>query len=822
MASPPLPTVKMKRLVAFALFIIAGNSVFSQSTDTSLWMPNGNVNAILLRDSLLYVGGDFDQFSPVVGKFVALDSAGAQVMQPFPFVRGKVNCMVKDSLGYIYVGGNFSQVGNYFCHNLFRLTPQGNFDPDFLYEPDNEVFTLTFYEHQLLVGGNFTSIGGFLRGRGASISLLYNSLTNIYADTLLPFDANSDGPIYAIYPDSLSQQLVVGGDFLHIGGGLIAYICKLNLTTGNYIPSGNSFWTAIPQVFGPVRSLAIHNGKIYVAGDFDSFATTIRKGIGVIQLSSGHVDTTGSNHYNAGLNGHVRDMNFIGGKIYIGGNFTLAGGIIRENLACLDYNLNVLSWNPSADGQVYNLERWGSNVLCVGGDFHKVGTDTCYYASLVNLDSAGTVNQWNPKFDGPVYAMMPATNGGKVWAGGDFTGAGGILCKNLVAVNTITKAPNNWRPKVNGPVVTLYADSANLFVYGNFSQINSTTRNQLASFTIATGIMNSFNPGVTGLVRTMASTHSQLLLGGNFTVVGGQSRQNIASVDKNTGVTSIWNPGCSGTVNKIIIDNDKVYVAGFFSQTGGQFRDNLARVSLSTGIADWNWSCNTDNGIYDMDLYNGELVIGGWFQNVAGQPRSYCAKVDTASGNVSSFNPFFSDYIRGFERYNQDLFISGLFLTVSGNAQRPSLCDFDLNNGNFDTWTPVPDVFPVTMQASQNWLYIGGSFHNESYYFHPRLAMLSINWVTGIPVQHISATRELKVFPDPVSDFLNIFIPEEWKGPKLIQVIDVNGKVVKKDNIGEPGGNYFPCDVSGLTSGIYLIRMSDENGKEVSCRIIKE
>ncbi len=823
MAFLPLPTVKMKRLLVIALFLFAGKIALAQIADTTLWMPNGTVNALLLRDSLLYVGGDFDQVSPVVGHFVAVDSSSAIVLTPFPFVKGKINCMVRDSKGYVYVGGNFSKVGNYNCENLFRLTPQGNFDPNFIYIPNGEVFVLSIYDDTLYLGGNFSSIGGFGRGRGAAISLTMNYMTMVYSDSLLPFDPNSDGPIYAICPDTLSHQLIVGGDFLHIGGGLIANLCKLFLSTGQYVPSGNSVWTAVPQVFGPVRSIAVHRNKIYVAGDFDSFASTIRKGIGVLS-PNGHLltlDVPSGNTYDAGLNGHVRDIKFVGNKLFIGGNFSVADGHIRNNLACLDTFLNVLPWNPSADGQVYNLAPWDTTSICVGGAFHMVGADTCYYAALVELDSLGTVHHWNPKFDGAVYATLPASTGGKVWAGGDFIGAGGILCNNLVAINTNTKAPNNWRPKINYPVSTLFADSFNLFLAGDFTQINSLPRIGIASFNLSNGNLNSFNPGVNGAIRTMASSNSQLLIGGNFTNVGGQLRDNIACVDINSGTTTAWNPGCAGTVNKIIIDGDHVYVGGFFSQTGGQFRDNLARLSLATGIADWTWACNTDNGIYDMDLYNGALLIGGWFQNVSGQARTYAASVDTISGSLLPFNPFFSNYIREFERYNQDLFISGVFSTVSGNILRPNLCDYDFTNAAFDSWTPVPNSFPYTMQASQNWLYIGGSFQSVGYQYHPNLDRISINWVTGISENNLPQISGIKIFPNPTNEIVYVSLENGWRKSKTIQVMDINGQIVMEENVSSFQNIFYSLNLSELSSGIYVVRVLDNDGNESSARVVK-
>src|SRR4051812_36917265 len=128
MASPPLPTVKMRRLLVVLTIFLIGECLHAQVADPLLWAPNGPVNAVLLKDSLLYVGGDFTQVSPVTGHFTLLDSSTAAVVPGYPLIGGRVDCMAKDSLGRVYVGGLFDKVGSHLCNNLFRLTPQGTFD----------------------------------------------------------------------------------------------------------------------------------------------------------------------------------------------------------------------------------------------------------------------------------------------------------------------------------------------------------------------------------------------------------------------------------------------------------------------------------------------------------------------------------------------------------------------------------------------------------------------------------------------------------------------------------------------------------------------
>ncbi len=804
----------MKKFIVFVVLIFVVKNASAQFCDTTLWIPNGPVNSILLRDSLLYVGGTFSQVSPDVGHFVAVDSSTGSVVPPFPLVNGKIDCMTKDSVGRIYVGGLFSTVGQFACSNLFRLTPQGFFDPTFLPNPDGEVFSITFCFNTLFIGGDFSTIDGYARQRGAAFGkTVADSLLPFNADSLLPFDARSNGPIYSMYPDTMGHFIIVGGDFSSIGGSAVYpfnfNIAKLYLSSGDFV-GVNVPWTATPRIDGPVRSIRMVGTRIYIGGDFTSFGTLQRKGFASLDLNTGNVTLQ-----NAGLDGTVRDIETIGTQIYFGGNFSVVAGHTRHNLACIDTSLNVLPWNPSASGPVYDLSLWDSTAFCVGGNFNKLGNDSCYFAGII--DTSGFVHPIDPLFDAPVYAVMPATAGLKFWACGDFNGAAGVFRQNFATININTRRPNNWAPNFNNAVTTLYADSTQLFVAGNFSAAANQGRVGIASFDFAANSLTAFNPGVNGLVRTMTSENSKLYIGGNFSTVGNQTRNNIACIDIPTSQPTVWNPNCAGTVNKLILDGNHLYVGGFFTQVGGQFRQNLARVSTSTGLSDFGWSSDTDDGIYDMDFYNGQLYIGGWFQNVAGQPRTYFACVDSTSGSLLAFNPNLDNYIRTFVRWNGDFFLSGSFSVVNGNNIRPHLCNYDLGSSQFSSWSPSPNVFATTLQPSQNWLYIGGSFSSVAYHYHPNLAMISVNYVTGI-TENDSQKPELLVWPNPANDFVFVSVGENKM--KTVEVMDVTGKILSEEKINATDG-IFKIDFSNFVSGIYLIRVVDENGNARSEKVIK-
>jgi hypothetical protein len=65
----------------------------------------------------------------------------------------------------------------------------------------------------------------------------------------------------------------------------------------------------------------------------------------------------------------------------------------------------------------------------------------------------------------------------------------------------------------------------------------------------------------------------------------------------------------------------------------------------------------------------------------------------------------------------------------------------------------------------------------------------------------------MEVYPNPVKDLLQVQLPNGLQGTVGLQIIDMQGRVVKRNNLASDGSALnTTMDVSTLTSGVYILK----------------
>jgi uncharacterized delta-60 repeat protein len=314
----------------------------------------------------------------------------------------------------------------------------------------------------------------------------------------------------------------------------------------------------------------------------------------------------------------------------------------------IDSTFNSLGIGFNLTGQVYDIVKQPDGKLIVGGSFTTYnGVSVGRIIRLLsngNIDN--TFNSGGVGFNGIVESIGLQSNG-KIIVGGRFTSynGSGTLNSRLIRLNS-NGTPDNifittgysWvfgQERINKVLVipTGIAGADNIYIGGNFTTIQSNSRNRIARLNSNGTLDTTFNPGSgfngTGLdlVKTIAiQPDGKILVGGSFTVYNGiQIRKVIRLLD--TGTSDIPNFMINGFPNNSNISVYSIEVQADGSiLVGGNFTSYSLTPVFKIARFDSNCSLDTsfitnsnllqlDSDVRTILFNNGEIYLGGNFIN---------------------------------------------------------------------------------------------------------------------------------------------------------------------------------------------------------------
>lgn len=731
----------MPRLVRASLVValtLRATLAAAQVADSSFWVTNGPVNAIVRHGNTVYLGGGFTTVGPVTGGGVPVSAATAAAL-PFPKVNGSINTVLADGDGGWYIGGSFDHVGGAARANLAHVRSDGviaAWAPD----PDGFVFALAASEERIYVAGDFTTIDGQPRNGLAAV--------DSGAGHVASWDPSpSGGPIRALEVDA--SRVYVGGEFTSIGGQPRAGIAALDVASGLA-----AAWNP-GLAGGAVEALASAGSILYVAGSFTSLGGQPRSGIAAVDSSTGLVTAWNP----AASDPSVHALALSGGTLYAGGYFTSIGGQLRAGLAALDVTTGLATgWNPGVSSYVLSLAVSGSTVY-VGGDFVACGGATRNHVAAVDA-TTGVATAWDPNANLVVRAV--AANGGAVFIGGGFTSVGGVTRRNLAAFDAATGAVTAWNPAPNSGVSALAASGGTIWAGGSFSNIGGQTRLCVAALDTVTGAATAWNAGIVGatpFVTALAPSGGLLYVGGAFRNIGGQPRNRIAALDTGTGAATGWNPDADAQVSALAVSANRVYVSGAFTEIGGNSRIHVAALDAVTGNAT-SWSPAIDGNVLAFATSGDRVFLGGAFDHIGSLPRYGLGAVDSAMGVVTGWNPDLletSAIVYALALRGNILYAGGSF-TIADGRPRHRLVALDATTGSATPWNPDANSTVNALAIAGNTVYAGGSFTTIGGTLRSGVAALTADISTAVLVSLARAAAypdrvelEWRLAGDPVS-----------------------------------------------------------------------
>ena len=450
----------------------------------------------------------------------------------------------------------------------------------------------------IYVGGNFTNIGGVnaqcvARWNGAAWEALGSGVEGRYYQDMNNTWETTRGNVKSMARDA-SGNVYVGGSFGRAGGIEAWGVAQWNGSSWSALP-GRGFpcrWYGnwIPCDYQSVECLQVVGTNLYVGGMLFKAGDTL--GVtNIARLNNNTWQGVGSG-LGRGSSERVMSLGVLGSAIIAGGNFRTNGARTAEcrRLAQWNPNTPATDWQSFAGGVddiPYSILSDG-NDLIVGGKFTSVGSAASPVAASRIARYNGTLTQWQPMGEGvangDVLALARHPDG-RIVAGGTFThanglpvggvaqwvgsvwlpmgegmsaanvralavdasgavlAAGGFQTAGGIPVGSMAKFDRYWAPVCvplsKGAVVNaILPDPSNGVVYvgGEFASIGGTPANSIAKWNgvcweaLGSGLqINSGGALAPGVVNALSfDPQGRLVVGGRFNRAGGRTAHALA------------------------------------------------------------------------------------------------------------------------------------------------------------------------------------------------------------------------------------------------------------------------------------------------------
>lgn len=774
-----------------ASLVTAVSAPSAVATDRITQMSGFNARAWTVTppdaNGIRYVGGDFTSFQAwQTGRAARVSLSNGSVDATFPSVNGEVQAVAPDGNGGYVIGGNFGSVDGQTRTRLAHIQADGSLNPNFAPVVNNQVLSVAVVGSTVIIGGLFEQVNSTARLRVAALDLSNGNL--------LSWNPSANSWVRVVRV--VGNSVYVGGQFGSLGGLTRNRLAQVRLDARTSPAAGTCLdnWdsgdciTDFAPTFGDygVFDVAVSGTTVYATG---SFSITPSGGSRLSNLAAMSTSTIANNAgvstWNGAIDAEASALTIHNGVLYVGGQFSQAGGQARGMGAAFDISTSPLtptltSWNPRAvAGGSYNNARQITDIEIAGstaylaGSYWALGTATGSVArnrigavDLVNGDATA----WDPHicdYTNGVSATSYdiAVSGTSAVFGGDFSCVGGLQRKHAAAIGP-DGILTSWAPAVDGPVLAFASNGQTIYMSGNFAQVvgqdgSGGSRTRAAAVTVG-GSVASWAPSLNDRPVDLLVSGTSVYLAGFFSTVGGVSRVGLARVDATSGaLDSGFDADLNGAAEHLALANGRLYLAGRFSTAGGQARPNYAAVNATTGALD-SWNVGTPNasnsageshgrGLFGtaIAVMGDRVYLGGSFLSITPANSStpvtqrYTAAVDAVTGALDlAWRPA---TVRG-HNGNGDvyeiattstaIYLGGDndFSITDNGATRQRLAAVDPRTGALLTWDAQAGAGEIRgLSTSTAAVFIAGSFSSIGGATRQNTAAMGRNGVVADP-----------------------------------------------------------------------------------------
>ena len=265
------------------------------------------------------------------------------------------------------------------------------------------VRTIVAAADQLVIGGDFTGVGGYTREYLGSFDLATRAVT--------PLNLTINGPVNTAA--AIGNVLYVGGEFTVVNGLSRSHLFAVDVATGQLLP-----WA--PGTDDVVSTIITAGGRIFVGGFFTTIidASGVKARTGLAEITpAGTVTSLDVHAAYPGVGGSIGRIAADGTRLFLTGTFSSIHGVARERTAAVDVTTAaLLPWHPRTDQAATGLAVHRGAVYLAGA-FTTVDGQPAPGLARVD-DTAGTLSSWTPSPAPTLGFDVRAVESGLVYFGG--------------------------------------------------------------------------------------------------------------------------------------------------------------------------------------------------------------------------------------------------------------------------------------------------------------------------------------------------------------------------------------------------------------------
>ncbi len=330
------------------------------------------------------------------------------------------------------------------------------------------------------------------------------------------------------------------------------------------------------------------------------------------------------------------------GSLYVGGNFTDAGGIAEADRIAAWNGTNWAAVGPGIDNGAVRAIAYADGKVYAGGTFLNAGgnADADFLAVWNGTTWAPFCNAVGPAFAGNVDALQVV--GSTLYVGGEFQNAGNVATADYLAAcelgtGALTATTADPAHFFSGPVYALTADAGGrLYAGGRFGDLENLPAADNVAFLDGSGwhAMGA-GGGVCGcaidtFVRSLAADASGVYVGTDQKDVAGIAEADSVVRWDGTAWSALgdgtWFPASTFVYGLAAFDGNVVATGSFQNAGGFPTADNIVAYVGGTwhdvGSDGAGNGPFTGNGLA-LAPFAGRLYVAGGFTSAGGDPQAH-------------------------------------------------------------------------------------------------------------------------------------------------------------------------------------------------------